>query len=52
MGSFPETYSDPKVSGTMHVIYVSLVYILLLADFFLFVRVILNPLNLIHHLRL
>ena len=52
MGSFPETYGDPKVSGTMHVIYVLLVYILLLADFFLFVRVILNPLNLIHHLRL
>ena len=52
MGSFPESYSDPKVSGTMHVIYVLLVYILLPADFFLFVRVILNPLNLIHHLRL
>ena len=52
MGSLPETYSDPKVSGTMHVIYVLLVYILLLADFFLFVRIILNPLNLIHHLRL
>ena len=52
MGSFPETYSDLKVSGTMHVTYVLLVYILLLADFFLFVRIILNLLNLIHHLRL
>ena len=50
MGSFPETYNDPKVSGTMHVIYVLLVYILLLDYFFLFVRTILNPLNLIHHL--
>ena len=52
MGSFPETYNDLKVSGTMHVIYVLLVHILLLAYFFLFVRIILNPLNLIHHLRL
>ena len=52
MGRFPETYNDPKVSGTMRVIYVLLVHILLLADFFLFVRIILNPLNLIHHLRL
>ena len=34
MGSFPETYSDPKVSGTVCVIYVLLVYILLLAYFF------------------
>ena len=52
MGSLPETYSDPKVSGTMHVIYVLLVHILLLAYFLLFVRIILNPLNLIHHLHL
>ena len=52
MGSFPETYNDKKVSGTMRVIYVLLVLILLLAYFFLFVRIILNPLNLIHHLRL
>ena len=36
MGSFPETYNDPKVSGTMHVIYVLLVYILLLDYFFSF----------------
>ena len=52
MGSLPETYSDLKVSGTMRVIYVLLVHILLLAYFFLFVRIILNLLNLIHHLRL
>ena len=52
MGSLPETYSDLKVSGTMRVIYVLLVHILLLAYFSLFVRIILNPLNLIHHLRL
>ena len=52
MGSLPETYSDPKVSGTMRVIYVLLVHILLLAYFSLFVRIILNLLNLIHHLHL
>ena len=52
MGSLPETYSDPKVSGTMLVIYVLLVYIFFLAYFFLFVRIILDPLNLIHHLHL
>ena len=52
MGSLPETYSDLKVSGTMRVIYVLLVQILLLAYFSLFVRIILNPLNLIHHLHL
>ena len=34
MGSFPETYNDKKVSGTMRVIYVLLVHILLLAYFF------------------
>lgn len=43
-------HNDPKASGTAHVIYVLLGYILLLAYFF-FVR-ILNLLNLIHHLHL
>ena len=34
MGSFPETYNDKKVSGTMRVIYVLLVHNYLVACLF------------------